>query len=382
MVGIRPAACAAVRRRIDGERPMSDEKTEEPTEKRLRDARHDGQVAKSTDLTDVAVMCATIIVLVAAASTFTDAFRALVRTALDFVTSDRSDTTLIASAFKLGRQSLIVIIPSVVAAALAAFAALFAQIGFQISTKPITPNPMAVSPASGLKRIMSVRTLVEMGKSLLKASLVACVMWYTIRGLIPLIATSLYQPLSELSRLFWSILLKLFAVATVVFVIIAALDFKLQHVLFMRQMRMSKDEIKREYKQQEGDPQLKGERKRIAREWAQEAPPRLRVGLANALIVNPTHYAVAIRYAPDECPLPVVVAKGQDESAAELRRYAAQARVPIIGNPPVARALHRVEIDEPIPEALFEAVAAILRWVDSLGPRQSTPGSTASSAPR
>ncbi|WP_323073927.1 type III secretion system export apparatus subunit SctU [Mycetohabitans endofungorum] len=361
---------------------MSDEKTEEPTEKRLRDARRDGQVAKSTDLTDAAVMCAVVAVLISAATIFVDTFRALVRTALDFATSDLSATTLLASAFKLGRQSLTVIVPCVAGAALAAFAALFAQVGFQISTKPVTPNPTAVSPASGLKRIFSVRTLVDMGKSLLKAALVACVMWYTIRGLIPLIATSLYQPLPQLSRLFWIILLKLFAVAVVVFVVIAALDFKLQHVLFMRQMRMSKDEIKREYKQQEGDPQLKGERKRIAREWAQEAPPRLRIGLANALIVNPTHYAVAIRYAPDEHPLPVVIAKGRDESAAELRRYAAQARVPIIGNPPVARALHQVELGEPIPEVLFEAVAAILRWVDSLGPRQSAPEMAAGTSAR
>ncbi|MCF7697515.1 type III secretion system export apparatus subunit SctU [Mycetohabitans sp. B2] len=360
---------------------MSDEKTEEPTEKRLRDARRDGQVAKSTDLTDAAVMCASIAVLLAAAGMFADAFRALIHTMLDFIATDRSNAMLIASAFKLGRVSLTVIVPCVAAATLCAFAALFTQVGFQISTKPVTPNPMAVSPASGIKRIFSLRTLVDMIKSLLKALLVACVMWYTICGLIPLIATSLYQPLPALSRLFWSILLKLFSIAAILFVVIAALDFKLQKMIFMRQMRMSKDEIKREYKQQEGDPRLKGERKRIAREWAQEAPPRLRVGLANALIVNPTHYAVAIRYAPDEYPLPVVIAKGHDESAAELRRYAAQARVPIIGNPPVARALHRVQIDEPIPEALFEAVAAILRWVDSLGPRQAASVDTATSAP-
>ncbi|MCG1042855.1 type III secretion system export apparatus subunit SctU [Mycetohabitans sp. B8] len=351
---------------------MSDEKTEQPTEKRLRDARRDGQVAKSTDLTDAVVLCSVIATVVAAATTFSDAFRSLIHTALDFVTTDRSLDTLVAWLVKLGQESLIVIVPCVFAAALSAFAALFGQVGFQISTKPVTPNPMAVSPASGLKRIFSLRTLVDLGKSLLKATLVMCVMWVTIRGLIPLIATSLYQPLPELCRLLWSVFLKLLAVAALVFVIIGAFDFRLQHMLFIRQMRMSKDEIKREYKQQEGDPQLKGERKRIARQWAQEAPPRLRVGLANALIVNPTHYAVAIRYAPSEYPLPLVIAKGQDESAAELRRAAVQARVPIIGNPPVARALHRVEIDEPIPEELFEAVVAILRWVDSLGPKSTS----------
>ncbi len=94
------------------------------------------------------------------------------------------------------------------------------------------------------------------------------------------------------------------------------------------------------------------------------------MGLANALIVNPTHYAVAIRYAPSEHPLPLVIARGMDESAAQLRGFARDANVPIVGNPSIARALYKVGIDEPIPEKLFETVAAILRWVDAIGPRR------------
>lgn len=352
---------------------MSDEKAEEPTEKRLRDARQDGQVSKSTDLTDAVTLSATVIVLMVGASTFADAFHALIDTAPGFVNTERSMSALIARLYKIGVQALLVIIPCVAAAALAAIAALFPQVGFQIATKPVTPNLLAVSPASRFKRIFSIRTLTDLLKSLLKVTIIGCVMWSTIRWLMPLIASSLYEPLPELSKHFWGILLKLFMVASAVFILIGALDIKLQHTLFMRQMRMSKDEIKREYKQQEGDPTIKGERKRIAREWATEAPPRARIGLANAVIVNPTHYAVAIRYALDEYPLPVVIAKGHDESAAQLRLYAQAARVPIIGNPPVARALHKVGIDEPIPEELSETVAAILRWVDAIGAKEHTP---------
>jgi len=195
-------------------------------------------------------------------------------------------------------------------------------------------------------------------------------MWVTIRWMLPLIVGSLYQPLAELSKLFWALLVKLFIVAAAVFVVIGVVDVKLQRALFMRKMRMSKVEVKRERKQMDGDPKIKAERRKLAREFATTAAPQQRVGFANALIVNPTHYAVAIRYAPDEHPLPLVIARGMDESAAQLRRFAREANVPIIGNPPVARALYKVGVDEPIPDELFETVAAILRWVDAIGARR------------
>jgi type III secretion protein U len=139
--------------------------------------------------------------------------------------------------------------------------------------------------------------------------------------------------------------------------------------MFLKKMKMSKDEVKREHKNQEGDPRIKGERRRLAREMA-TAPPPSKVGMANMMVVNPTHYAVAVRYAPDEHPLPRVIAKGMDEQAAQLRYAARDAGVPIIGNPPVARALYKVGVDQPIPEELFETVAAILRWVDAIGARR------------
>jgi type III secretion protein U len=212
--------------------------------------------------------------------------------------------------------------------------------------------------------------VIDLVKMIVKAAIIGVVMWFTIKWILPLIVGSLYQPLPELSKLFWSLLIKLFAVAVAVFIVIGVIDVKLQRVLFLRKLKMSKDEVKRERKQMDGDPKIKAERKKLAREFATSAAPAQRVGFANALIVNPTHYAVAIRYAPAEHPLPLVIARGMDESAAQLRRFARDANVPIIGNPPVARALYKIGIDEPIPEELFETVAAILRWVDAIGARQ------------
>lgn len=348
---------------------MSDEKTEEPTQKKLRDARKDGQVSRSSDLTDSISMSAVVLLLMAGASHFSDAMREAVLIATGFVDGDHSLTNMQTQFYKIGGLALSAIVPCVCIAALAAIAGSIGQVGMQIATKPITPDPKAVSPMAGLKRIFSVRTLIECAKMIVKAAIVFCVMWQTIKWLFPLIVGSLYQPLPELVRMFWDLLLKLFMVAAAVFVLVGAADVKLQSFMFLKKMKMSKDEVKREHKNQEGDPRIKGERRRLAREML-NAPPQSKVGMANMMVVNPTHYSVAVRYAPDEHPLPRVIAKGMDESAAELRRAARDAGVPIIGNPPVARALYKVGVDQPIPEELFETVAAILRWVDAIGVRR------------
>jgi type III secretion protein U len=346
---------------------MSEEKTEQPTDKKLRDARKDGDTSKSTDLVEAVTMAAVIGLLVFAGSLFSGAFRAIIDAALNFARGDRAMTELYASLITIGLKFAIVVGPCVVVAGIGAIAGLVPQVGFEIATKPVVPDPNRLNVVEGLKRIFTWRTVIELLKMIVKALVIGCVMWFTITRMLPLIVGSLYQPLPQLSLMYWSLLLKLFGVAALVFVLIGATDVKLQNIMFMRKMRMSKDEVKREHKDQEGDPRIKGERKRLARELVMNAAPQQRVGLANALIVNPTHYAVAIRYAPDEHPLPLVTAKGMDEAAAQLRRFAQDASVPIIGNPPVARALYKVGLDEPIPEELFETVATILRWIDSIG---------------
>lgn len=346
---------------------MSEEKTEQPTEKRLRDAREDGETSKSTDLVEAVTMAAPVAVLMFAGGTFAAACRFIVHTALEFPRGGRDMTALYSDLFSMGLQSLTVIGPCVLASGAAAIAALAPQVGFQIATKPVVPDLNHVNLVEGFKRIFAWRSLLELVKMLIKAIVIGCVMWFAIRQMLPLVVGSLYQPLPQLSRLFWELLIKLFAIATLIFIIIGAVDVKLQRAMFMRKMRMSKDEVKREHKDQEGDPRIKGERKRLARDLIMNAAPQQRVGFANALIVNPTHYAVAIRYAPNEHPLPLVTAKGMDATAAQLRRFAQEANVPIVGNPPVAQALYKVDIDEPIPEELFETVAAILRWVESIG---------------
>ncbi|UIF88543.1 type III secretion system export apparatus subunit SctU [Cupriavidus sp. UYPR2.512] len=348
---------------------MSEDKTERPTKKRLRDTRKDGETSKSADLVDAATIAAVVGLLSFSTASLGGALHSIVSIALEFASGNHDQPLMFGKLFDLGTQALIVIAPCVGAAALAAVAALFPQVGFQIATKPVLPDLKHVSPIDGAKRIFSWRTVIDLLKMVIKSTIIGAVMWFTIKRTLPLMVGSLYQPLPELSKLFWSLLIKLFAVAAVVFIVIGLVDMKVQRVLFLRKLKMSKYEVKREHKQMEGDPKIKKERKKLARELATSAAPTHRVGFANALIVNPTHYAVAIRYAPSEHPLPLVVARGVDESAAQLRRIARDWNVPILGNPPVARALYKVGIDEPIPEELFETVAAILRWVDAIGAR-------------
>jgi type III secretion protein U len=149
------------------------------------------------------------------------------------------------------------------------------------------------------------------------------------------------------------------------------LDFVVQRLIFLKEQKMSMDEVKREYKEMEGDPQIKGERKAIAREIAM-SDPKPAVQTATAVVVNPTHYAVALRYAPNECGLPYIVAKGVDGEAALIREAAQQAGVPIIGNPPLARALYKVDLKGTVPEPLLEAVAIVLHWAEQSRGGQAT----------
>lgn len=282
---------------------MSDEKTEEPTDKKLRDARRDGEVSRSTDLSDAVSMSAAILLLVAAADHFGDAMRALVNGALAFVSADHSLVEMTARLYQFGGIALSAVMPLLFVAALAGIGGSVLQVGLQISLKPVMPNLGALNPAEGLKKLFSPRSAIESIKMIVKAVIVFCVAWKTIVWLFPLIAGALYQSPPELSRIFREILAKWLMVVAGLCLLMGAADVKLQRFMFMQKMKMTKDEVKRESKNDEGDPLLKGERKRLARELA-AAPPQHQVAHANFVVVNPTHYAVAVRYAPDEHPLP------------------------------------------------------------------------------
>ena len=343
---------------------MSDEKTEEPTEKKLRDARQDGETIKSPDLSFAMLLLIAALGLSLAGPTMGEHLKALMSVALDIHASGTTGADLRRAMGRIGIQAALLSIPLGVAV-IAAIVAVASQVGFVLSFKPLEPKFNAINPGSGLKRMFSMRSFIDLIKMTIKAVILAAALYKTLLALMPLVVGVAYEPLPDLIEISWSALCRLFAVGGVLYLVLGVVDYGIARWLFMRDHRMSKDEVKREFKDSEGDPQLKGKRKQVAREIVTENPDKAVAG-ARAVIVNPTHYAIAVRYEPDEYDLPRVVAKGVDADALEIRRMAERHGVPIVGNPPLARALYLVPLEDAIPESCFKAVAAVLAWVEDL----------------
>jgi len=351
---------------------MSDEKTEEPTEQKLRKAREEGQVAKSQDVAIAASTLAVVGTLMAMADGAAARMRTVVSLGLDFGVGELPMDVIWKRLAAMGMEAALVIAPLVMVAAIGAIVGIAAHVGFQLTPKAVQPKFDSLNPAQGIKKVFSLKSLMTFAQMVLKAVVIGAVMWQAIVQLLPLISGAVFQTPLAIGSIAWGAIGKVLLFAVALFLVLAPLDYALQRHHFMKGQRMSKDEIKREYKGQEGDPEIKGQRKQLARELAEEDPQQA-VAKADAVVVNPTHYAVAIRYRADEAGVPVVLAKGVDDAALRIRGHAEALGVPVFAHPPLARALHRVPVDHAVPEELFEAVAVVLRWVDEIGAKRADP---------
>jgi type III secretion protein U len=345
---------------------MSGEKTEEPTDTKLEEARKKGEIPKSQDMAMAFSMLGVFIVVVVMSGNIMEHLRLIVRLSLDFDTGDVPITDLYRTIGKAVTEALLIVVPLLVTAALCAAIGIFSHTGVVFSMDPVMPKPEKIDPAAGLKKIFSIKSLVTFLQMLLKAVVLGAVLWNVITQLIPLIAAAAYQSVDGIGIIAWEAIKKIFMYAVALFMALGPLDYGIQRFQFMKGQKMSKDDIKREYKNQEGDPDIKGQRKQMAEEIV-NSDPKASVAGANAIIVNPTHYAVAVKYTPDEIGIPVIVAKGLDEQALLIRSYAEEFGIPIFANPPLARALYTVPLNSHIPEEAFEAVALILKWVEDFG---------------
>jgi type III secretion protein U len=349
---------------------MSDEKTEEPTSHKLHQAREEGQMARSQDIAAAASMLAAVGALVATADTISQRLHAIMGLALDFSRGSFEMDAIYKRMAAMALETVMAIAPVVIAAAAGAAFGMVAHVGFQISPKAVQLKLDSLNPAQGMKKIISMKSLLTFVQMVVKAAVIGVVAWQAILRLLPLVAGAVYESPDSIGTIAWKAVVQLLWFALAVFVVFGPVDFLIQHHTFMKGQRMSKDEVKREHKGQEGDPEVKGQRKQLAREFAEEAP-RQAVARADAVIVNPTHYAVAVRYRAEELGVPVVLAKGLDDAALRLRRHAEELGVPVFAHPPLARALHKVPIDHSVPEELFEAMSVVLRWVDEIGARRA-----------
>lgn len=338
---------------------MTQQKTEQPTPRKLDKAREKGEVAKSRELATAAVVLASAATLFATASHVREMLASCFDLAFDAIALDSVSLTgvLEASAVFGVRAAA----PVLLAAAVAGGLAVFLQVGPLVSFQRIQPKWERLDPIKGLRQLFTRRQFVELVKTVLKISLIGYVAWITLRdgvrdiaGLASLSGSE--ATLAAAGELTVQLFLRVGGVITA----LAILDFFYQRWQFRQDQKMTKDEVKREYKESEGDPHQKQERARVHREILEHATLE-DVRRADVLVVNPTHYAVALSYDDEaEQEAPEVVAKGQDHLARRMIEAAQEAGVPIMRDVPLAQSLYDLDVGTEIPEDLYEAVAAIL----------------------
>jgi flagellar biosynthetic protein FlhB len=340
------------------------DKTEKPTRKRRDKARREGKAARSVEVSSTAVLLATLGTLALTAPRFLERTEAIMSSGLS-----RSGTTSLAGSGGTGslvswalRSFAGAVAPVLAAAVIAGVLASALQVGVKFTPKALKPSFTKLNPVAGLKRMFSPASLVELGKSIAKTIVIGFVAYQAIKPRMTTLASLVGLPpgalLSTLAGTLFGVALRIGGALAV----IAVLDFVWQRYRHERSLRMSKSELRKEAKEMDVAPELRGMMRRRQSEMARKRMLADVPG-ADVVVVNPTHFAVALRYDGSR-PAPEVVAKGADLVAQAIRRVAEEAGVTIVHEPPLARALYRdVEIGQTIPEEFFAAVAHVLAFV-------------------
>jgi type III secretion protein U len=341
------------------------EKTEQPTEKRLRDARRDGDVAKSHDLTQTATMLVWMLVLAGLGGYMADRVSALTEHA--WLEVDLTSPNALREIGMDAAKTLVVltVIPLAIVGACGALVE-FLQTGGVFAPKRVVPQASRLSPAEGLKRVFSLDNVFELAKGLVKATIIGVLIVLLMRHYLPDIVKLPEAGIAAYVGLDRRLILTLGAWMVVLFAGVSIADRLYQKFSHRKRLRMSKHDVKCERKQEEGDPHTRGERRRLHRRWASQ-DAREAARSATALVVNPTHIAVAILYDAERTAVPMITAKGEGNLARLMRQEAEEAGVPVIRDVPLARALNfHGEEDDFIPEEYFDAVAEVIAWAEKL----------------
>lgn len=346
------------------------EKTEPATPKKLEDARKEGQVAKSKEIANGLGLIALFLVLKFWVAGMGKQFLGLfsrIYNRIPEVTGLYGGTSPIKDVSGLLGNSLlnvlIILAPFLIVAFVVAFVCDLAQVKWKPSWKIIKPKFKKLNPLNGFKRIFSANSLVELVKSLLKIFLIAYVSYSYLKGRQNQLFLLYDISMISAVRLVGETVINLGLRISFVYLFIAATDYAYQKFKFAKDMRMTKQEIKDEFKNSEGNPEIKG---RIRRKMQEASQRRMMQNLpkADVVITNPTHYAVAIQYNADESPAPIVIAKGEDYLAQKIKEVAKENDVEIVENKPLARMLYaNVDVGAQIPPELYSAVAEVLAYV-------------------
>lgn len=356
---------------MSGNKNDSGDRTEKPTAKRLKDARKDGDVHKSKELSSTVL----VLVWLIAAWLLTPLYFRYLEGLFEAVFAAMQHTGLTAIKAVLAQGTLVFVtltVPVMLVAGVLGLFTDFVQVGSVFAPKKVKPDISRLNPAEGMKKMFSKDNLVELIKSVMKTTGLATIFLIVLWSLLPeLIALPFGQP-GNMATAHWQGMLRMCAWTVFVFFFVSALDAFWQRHSFIKRLRMSRRDIRQESKENEGDPHIKGKRRQLHQEWAQQNMLHS-VRKSSVVVTNPTHIAIALHYEPGETDLPVVVAKGEDHEAALIRKAAEEAGIPIMQNVALARGLHeKIELDDYVSSDFFQAVAEVLRWAESV--RQARDG--------
>ncbi len=352
---------------------MGGEKTEPATQKKLEDARKKGQVAKSREITNGLELLALFLILRFWVGhmgiQFLDIFNNIYSKISDVTVfwqgaMPEADIEIIFR--QMVFQVLIIVAPILAIGFAIAFITDIAQVKWKPTLEPMKPKFSKLNPLKGMKKFFSLNALVELIKSIAKIGLILYVCYNYLKDKWPILLNLYDVTLMQALELIAVIVTDLGIRVALLYMLIAFADFAYQRIKFKNDMKMTKQEVKEEYKQQEGDPQVKNKirqkmRESSMRRMMQELPQ------ADVVITNPTHYAVAIKYDPEVADAPLVIAKGENYLAARIKEVARENKIEIVENKPLARMLYaNVDIGQAVPPELYQAVAEVLAFVYQL----------------
>lgn len=341
------------------------EKTEQPTAKKLRDARQKGQVAKSQEVASTAVILSAFLVVWIGWDSMLANIKEMVLLPTHYMDRPFAEALPMVLAGVLSKAAL-VCAPVVFLAAVMGVAANYMQVGFLFSLESIKPDLKKINPGEGAKRIFCKKNFLELVKSALKILFLGILLKMVVEDALDALMKIPYGGMDGLMAVLGKVLFKIVVNTGLCFTIVAAFDFFLQKKLHTKQLMMSKDEVKREYKEMEGDPIIKSKRKQLHQELVM-SDTIAKVKKSSVLVTNPTHLAVALFYEKGKTKLPVVTAKGANLVARRMVEAAKEAGVPIMQNVPLAHNLYDdANVGQYIPGDLIEPVAEVLRWVQQL----------------
>lgn len=343
--------------------PLED-KTEAPTPRRRREAREEGQVARSVELCSALVLLACLLILRFIGPGLGEKIRQVVVEALtQFPKHDLVIGDVTSGLVRILLEVGLAFAPLLIGVAVVGFASSALQVGLVMSSKPLQLKAERLNPIAGLGRMFSVRAWVELVKATAKILVVGYIVYSFIRDKYSTIASmaggDYMATCSEIGRLTWELMFR----ATIALFVIAALDYMFQRMQLEKQIKMTKQEVKEDVKRTEGDPMVRSRIRQKQREVAQRRMMQ-EVPKADVVITNPTHIAVALKYDADKSAAPVLVAKGKRLVAEKIKQIAEEHKVPIVESVMLARTLYAsVEIGDEIPAELYQAVAEILAYV-------------------